>query len=159
MTPELRSGIFDVDPLLLGADQLEEIESEEESKLSNGTASTSGNATSATLLDVEPDEAHLQTLISMGYGDSLCRAALINTKNKGIMEAFEWIEVNMNSFVEPVPPSAQVDKHQDKLSEKQTGRKKKPRLIPLELQRLFVQLQELNQRSVSTERKLNLYYE
>jgi uncharacterized UBP type Zn finger protein len=96
-------------------------------------------------------------LVAMGYGEGLCRAALVATKNKGVPEAFEWISSNEHAYAESANTAASVAEEQPSAAASSSGnnggKKKKPRLIPLELQRLFVQLQFLEQRSISTERK------
>jgi hypothetical protein len=96
-------------------------------------------------------------LVSMGFGEALCRAALVATKNKGVPEAYEWISSNEHAYAESANTAASVaEEHSSAAASSSSnngGKKKKPRLIPLELQRLFVQLQLLEQRSISTERK------
>jgi hypothetical protein len=128
MTPELRFGLFGIDPVELGIQQLDEYEKEKREEAQKGTA---------------VDESLLEQLKDMGLAENVARKALIAVKNAGIMEAFDYVESH------PEISTAVAESN----SEKEEGKKKKrkPRLIPLELQRLFAQMQLLNQKTLSTE--------
>lgn len=77
--------------------------------------------------------------MGMGLEEAKAKYALVKTKNKGIEDAFECIlELGDN----PVPAA---------VSAQQQARKKKPRYVPLELQRLFSELQLIDMQSISTE--------
>lgn len=78
----------------------------------------------------------MESLVAMGVEEATARYALIKTKNKGIEEAFECI---MELGDKPPPVSESPKK------------KKKPRYVPLELQRLFSELQLINKATISTE--------
>lgn len=72
----------------------------------------------------------------MGVEEVAARYALIKTKNKGIEDAFECIA----ELGDKPPPVQESPK-----------KKKKPRYVPLELQRLFSELQLLNKATISTQ--------
>lgn len=131
MTPELRLGIFNLDPDDLGLQQVEEYEQSKLQDAKNGV--------------VVVDEALLNQ-ISPIFAEPLVRKALIATKNADANQVIEYIY------------SHQTDMEAEILAESQSAiqhdvkrKKKKPRLIPLELQRLFSQLQSIDQSTISTE--------
>lgn len=74
----------------------------------------------------------------MGLEEAKARYALIKTKNKGIEDAFECI-LELGDNPAPSTVSSTVKKV------------KKPRYVPLELQRLFSELQLVDMQSISTE--------
>ena len=129
MTPELRFGLFGIDPVELGIQQLDEYEKEKREEAQKGIA---------------VDESLLEQLKDMGLAENVARKALVAVKNVGIMEAFDYVESH---------PEISTVTAAESNSEKEEGKKKKrkPRLIPLELQRLFSQMQLLNQKTLSTE--------
>jgi Ubiquitin carboxyl-terminal hydrolase len=128
MTPELRFGLFNVDPKELGVYSLDEYLEEKSNAVTLGI--------------VEADDSQLEQLKEFGIEEEIARRALIIVKNAGIMEAMDYIEQHENEL------RAQISKS---LAEDSKKKKKKPRLIPLELQRLFTQMQLLNRRSLSTQ--------
>lgn len=128
MTPELRFGLFNVDPKELGAYSLDEYLEEKNNAVTLGI--------------VEADDSKLEQLKEFGIEEDIARRALIIVKNAGIMEAMDYIDQHENEL------RAQTSKS---LAEDSKKKKKKPRLIPLELQRLFTQMQLLNRRSLSTQ--------
>lgn len=91
---------------------------------------------------IEPDENLLESLKTMGFNEYAAQKALIETKNAGFEQAVEYCMEHQDD------PSMQQPTAVDDGAKR---KKKKPRYIPLELQRLFTQLQELNQRAISTE--------
>lgn len=128
MTPELRFGLFNVEPKELGATSLDEYLEEKSNAVSLGI--------------VEPDDSKLEQLKEFGIDEEIARRALIIVKNAGIMEAMDYIDQHENELRALTSKS---------LAEDSKKKKKKPRLIPLELQRLFTQMQLLNRRSLSTQ--------
>lgn len=128
LTPELRFGLFSVDPKELGAYSLEEYLKEKSEAVTLGI--------------VEPDETLLEQLKEFGIDDEIGKKALIAIKNSGVMEAMDYIDQHEKELKAQIAtaPSEDVKK-----------KKKKPRLIPLELQRLFTQMQLSNKKSLSTQ--------
>ena len=92
----------------------------------------------------------LNTLTTFGFSANFSRVALVAVKNASLEAAMDWM--NSNEAVEKnlAAESAAAGSGGNGSDAK---KKKKPRMIPLELQRLFTQLQMLNQRSISTEGK------
>lgn len=127
MTPEIRFGLFNVDPKELGVSSLDEYLEEKKE--------------AATLGIIEADENLLAQLKEFGFEEAIGKLALVAVKNIGITEAFEYIEKNGEALKAEVTASTEEAKK----------KKKKPRLIPLELQRLFTQMQQLDRRSLSTQ--------
>jgi hypothetical protein len=127
MTPEIRFGLFNVDPKELGVSSLDEYLEEKKE--------------AATLGIIEADENLLAQLKDFGCEEAIGKLALVAVKNIGTMEAFDYIEKNGEALKAEVTASTEEAKK----------KKKKPRLIPLELQRLFTQMQQLNRRSLSTQ--------
>lgn len=121
MTPELRAGLFAVDPAELGVHLIEAWETEQACKASKG--------------EVEADDNLLATLVSLGVEEAKARSALIQTKNAGLDQALEHMD------------------RSDKVEEAAPAKRgaPKPRFIPLELQRLFSELQLADAASVSTQ--------
>jgi uncharacterized UBP type Zn finger protein len=97
---------------------------------------------------VDIDETVLNTLLSMGIAENHARKALEKTSNGTIDQIFEYIEKHENDveFNKPLP-SVSNDINKKK--------KKKPRYIPLELQKLFSQLQLIDTQAVSTQGLFN----
>jgi hypothetical protein len=127
MTPEIRFGLFNVDPKELGVYSLDEYLQEKKE--------------AATLGIIEADESLLAQMKDMGCEEAVSKLALVAVKNVGMMDAFEYIEKNEKALKAEVALSTEEAKK----------KKKKPRLIPLELQRLFTQMQQLDRRSLSTQ--------
>ena len=130
MTPELRFGLFSVDPKDLGVQLLEEFLQEKSEAVTLGI--------------IEPDDTLRDQLKMFGVEESISRKALIAVKNSGVMEAMDYIDQHEKEL------KKQIDAEKASL-EDMKKKKKKPRLIPLELQRLFTQMQQLNKRSLSTQ--------
>lgn len=98
---------------------------------------------------IEPDESNLSLLMSMGIAEHHARRALIGTKNGSLDDVFEYIEKHENDaeFNKPMPTNSETEENGKK-------KRKKPRFIPIELQRLFAQLQLIDQQAVSTHGEL-----
>lgn len=96
---------------------------------------------------IEPDESLLSTLTSMGIPEHHAVRALQGTKNGSLDEVFNYIEAHENDpeFNKPL-----VDPNDANEGKK---KRKKPRFIPIELQRLFSQLQLSDRLAVSTDGK------
>lgn len=87
----------------------------------------------------------LSSLKDMGVEEEVAKTALINTNNGGIEAAFVYIEEH------PEITATKVETPAENSSINTIHRtKKRPRLIPLELQRLFSQLKMAEQESIST---------
>ena len=125
-TPEMRFGLFDIDPGELGAYLMDEYEQEKKENALKGI--------------VEPDESMVEMLKSWGCEEPLARKALTAVKNQSVQDAFDYIESHESEMRLELANSNEQKK-----------KKKKPRLIPLELQRLFVQMQLLDKKSLSTQ--------
>jgi len=94
---------------------------------------------------VEVDESSLSMLLAMGIPEHHATRALLATKNASLDEVFTYIEAHENDpeFNKPLVDPADASKAEKK--------KKKPRFIPIELQRLFSQLQLSDRLAVSTD--------
>ena len=123
MTPELRSGVFSVNPLDLGVQYLEEFEQQSKSK---GI--------------VEPNEGMLETLIQFGFNEYGASRALIAVKNVSVDGAIDYYTAHSEDTGFCDAPTNDTTK----------AKKRKPRQIPLELQQLFTEMQVLNERAIST---------
>lgn len=75
-----------------------------------------------------------------GVTENKARRALISTKNASVEAVFEYLESHPNE------PGDLID-----ISEDPKKKKRKPRLIPLELQNLFTRMQCVDQATLSTE--------
>lgn len=128
MTPELRFGLFNIDPKELGAYSLEEYLKEK--------------SDAANLGIFDADESLQEQLKEFGIDEDIAKKALIAVKNAGVMEAMDYIEGHEKEL------KAQGQKANADDAKK---KKKKPRLIPLELQRLFTQMQLSKKKSLSTQ--------
>lgn len=102
---------------------------------------------------IEPDEGNLSLLMSMGIPEHHARRALVGTKNGSLDAVFEYIEHHENDpeFNKPLPNSSENEENGKK-------KRKKPRFIPIELQRLFTQLQLIDQQAVSTNGEISNIY-
>jgi hypothetical protein len=89
----------------------------------------------------------LEMLIAMGVEELKAKYCLIQIKNKGIAEVLDYMDRLSNK----VDIQAEMAKYQNSLNAVATKKKKKPKYIPLELQRLFSELQLINRETVSTE--------
>ena len=174
MTPELRSGLYAIDPNELGY-ELEvlsryevnlhhrikililQTESVADDELSNPmTTKASPTPSSLSAPSMEVDEIMLGQLVAMGFSEAGSRRALHATQSKDQQIAVDYIFDHDNDpgFHDPPPPPPPPPPSSTVPDEKDTGggkkRRRKPRLIPLELQKLFTQLQHLNAATIST---------
>jgi uncharacterized UBP type Zn finger protein len=92
----------------------------------------------------EVDETILKTLIDMGITENHATKALIGTKNGSLDQVFQFIDAHEND----VTFNAEVDMQAAEAAAKK--KKRKPRYIPLELQKLFSQLKLVDRQAVST---------
>ncbi len=122
MTPELRRGVFSINPLDLGVQYVDEYEKEEKMRKT-----------------VEPDEGLLDTLMQFGFNEHGAARALIAVKNESVDTAIEYYSSHSE---DPGFCDAPVSESKAK--------KRKPRQIPLELQQLFTEMQLLDERALST---------
>jgi hypothetical protein len=88
-------------------------------------------------------------LNAMGVDESTAKFVLIQTKNKGVEEALDYLDRLGEREVQ-----AELNKYQASINSANTKKKRKPKYIPLELQRLFSELQLINRCTVSTNGKL-----
>ena len=89
----------------------------------------------------ETNETLLNQLIGMGLSEIGSRKSLTATKNVGFNQAFDYYWQNESDPAFNAPAKLEEGKK----------KKKKPRFIPIELQKLFTNLQLLNEKSISTE--------
>lgn len=163
MTPELRAGLFQVDPNELGfadvsafyrvlicrnmnAISTQIMEAEREAI--DAAASTPAVLVARPAPDV--DASHLQMLMDMGFDEHGSRRALLAAKGGGVDGALNYYLEHSEDpgFLDPPAGTAAVASSAAPIV---GGKKKrKPRLIPLELQRLFSQLQLLDVFAQST---------
>lgn len=167
MTPELRHGLYALDPRDLGLQQRDK-QLKKEMKRANERRMEEQKQ------DRGEDQAIVNSLMTMGFSRDTAITAALQTSNKGIEPALEWCLTNageMESNAEQPPPSHDVtatlaaeDELRDGVEqlegaspatqEKDKSKKPKggkPTLIPLELQWLFARLQLLDARAISTE--------
>jgi hypothetical protein len=93
----------------------------------------------------EPDEQLIEELVRMGFTREGAYRSVDACHNVGLQEALEYAFQHSDdqNFNDPLPHSLQEEAAKKK--------KKKPRLIPLELQHLFTKMQTLDCASISTE--------
>lgn len=94
---------------------------------------------SANLGVIEPDEQIVDMLLGMGFDEKKVRCAVVRAKND-MEKAFEIIDTISEKEVQKF-----------NVQHNAVGNRKRPRYIPLELQRLFTELQCIDQSSVSTQ--------
>ena len=133
MTPELRFGLYAINPGDLGFHLLNEFNQDRDEASKIGI--------------VEVNESMLEQLKEFGVEDEVARNGLISVKNSGVMEAFEYIGSHQEELKTIVNSTVNDSKKRKKV---------KPRLIPLELQKLFTRLQLIDQKSISTQGKIIL---
>lgn len=92
---------------------------------------------------VEPDETMMERLIESGLDSIGVKKTLIAVKNKSLEDAFDYYYSNIDK------PNFLTQSQSTR--EESKKKKRKPRYIPLELQRLFSQLDLLNQKAISTQ--------
>lgn len=81
-------------------------------------------------------------LVAMGVDELKAKYCLIQTKNKGFDDALD--------FMDRLSEKIDIKSEMNKLTAA-SKKKKKPKYIPLELQRLFTELQLINRETVSTQ--------
>lgn len=94
----------------------------------------------------------LQSLVDMGFTEHGCIKSLLATKGSPSVEAalnYYLSHSEEPGFLDP-PPGPVPTKKQKLNPSSPSKKKKKARLIPLELQRLFTQLQHLDVYAQST---------
>ena len=135
MTPELRAGLFAVDPSSLGFDDLSE----------DGAGGDAGGAAAAKAAKAaeaaEADEAYVQQLGAMGFPAAACERACLAVSNRSMDAAMEWLLAHPE----------EVDRANSAAPAAAEKKKRRPRRIALELQRLFTQLQLSAMGAVPTE--------
>lgn len=136
-TPELRFGLYKLDPqMVLGSDAIDEDEEKKED-------ATKGVA--------EADEGMVASMTTMGVDVAQARVALVAVKSAGVEQAMEYLFSHESDvqFVEAVKQMQAQMQAQAQAQKK--PKQRKTRTIPLELQRLFAQMQLLNKKSLSTQ--------
>jgi len=166
LTPELRCGLFGIDPDDLGAQHVygEETKPSDPGKSSSSSAGKENSPQQEQEeAEKEPDEDVVEQLQGMGFSFPCAhRCALAvatstsssSSSSDAFSAALEYAlehseDPGMN---DPLPLPSQ-DKVVDNASGEQKKKRGKPRMIPLELQRLFSQLQAesgLDRLAVST---------
>lgn len=129
MTPELRQGLFAIDPIELGVLHLEDYEREKAALAESGV--------------VEADESLIHPLVEMGFDEALSKAALVATKNASFEVVTEYIATHEEALRKKITADAKDIQKRKKTT--------KPRLIPLELQKLFASMNCVDIRALSTE--------
>ena len=115
-----------------------------------GTAVASSTPRQGSLVpppQLQVDESLLDALTSMGFDEHGSRRALLATKGSG------GVDAALNYYLEHSEDAGFLDPPKEDGTKKDIAvgkKKKRPRLIPLELQRLFTQLQHLNIYAQST---------
>jgi len=154
-TPELRFGLFRLDPENdLGADVMDE---EEQAKKEEKKEPAAGGASD------EADENMVTLMADMGIDAAEARVALTAVKNQGVSQAMEYLFTNEAHVKQAAEVAKALAKAQAQAKAPAPGgevkkKKRKARTIPLELQRLFVQMQLLDRKSLSTQGTCPLSY-
>lgn len=147
MTPELRNGLFQIDPDELGVTQ--EVSYLKSCALMQNNFSYiyhKETTLEKKIIDsdtVEIDESLLESLLSMGVLEIHARKALLATKNGGFDQVFDYIEKNEHS--------QEFNASSSQVGDTTKKKKRKVRHIPLELQYLFAQLKMADRQAVSTQ--------
>eukprot|EP00903_Cladosiphon_okamuranus_P007249 g7034.t2 len=168
MTPELRHGLYAVDPKDLGGDKYEaereQDRENEKARLAKERARLKKHQKEGRM---QPDPEIVKGLLEM-FSENGARRAALKTNNKGFEAALEWALQHSEDkdFEDPLPGYDDDDDDGAGANGTQgegagaedgsgaSGKKKKgksAKMIPLELQRLFARLQLLDSRTVSTE--------
>jgi hypothetical protein len=84
----------------------------------------------------------------MGVSEHHAKRALVATKNASVDEVFSYIDEHESD--------PEFNKPLEEAADSSVRKKKKPRQIPLEIQRLFTQLQMVDQSAVTTEGTLSV---
>lgn len=152
MTPELRDGIFSIDPMELGADLVYRLSVRVSYvpciftifRHSTQIEEANRQATEESKIGiVEVNEQTLSQLVDMGIPEHHARKALMGTKNGSLDAVFSYIEAHESDPEFNMVPELEAEDGGKK-------KRKKPRQIPLEIQRLFTQLKLIDQNAVST---------
>ena len=94
------------------------------------------------------NEDLLAQLASMGVNDFIAKKALKSTKNAAIEEVFEYIMTNETTLEKEA--KEEVERVRNTTKDIKIKKSSKPRLIPLELQKLFTNMQSLNLKALTT---------
>ena len=139
MTPELRYGLYSIDPNELGANDVGYCLYSHICivKFTHNFSCYYDNQMEAD--EIVADENMLKQMTDIKLNEIGSRKALVATKNIGIDEARSYYEQNESDPLFNIAT--------DEVKKK----KRKPRYIPIELQKLFTNLQLLNEKSISTE--------
>lgn len=148
MTPELRYGLYSIDPSVLGA-------------MEDGEAKVPEPEFPKKIKAKENPAMHplVQEIVAMGFNEILARDAVQKTGGRSIEDAVMFAMDHAEDAVYQIEHSAasgaRSEAREDKGEEDSNGmakkkRQRKPRLIPLELQQLFTRLQCLDIAAVST---------
>lgn len=145
MTPEFRAMIYRLSPEELGLDA-----DEESSDCDAGTAAEDDMPSAEDEALPPHAEAMVAELSAMGFGEQLAKRALIRSmqcSNASLERAIEWLfdPRNSNAAEELSAPPASSG------GVKKKRKKRRVRKIPLELQKLFAELQLSQKYAVSTE--------
>eukprot|EP00752_Nemacystus_decipiens_P001274 g1270.t1 len=166
MTPELRHGLYAVDPKDLGGDKYEaereQDRENEKARLAKERARLKKHEKEG---KIQPNPEIVKQLLGM-FSENGARRAALKTNNKSFDAALEWALAHSEDkdFEDPLPgyddddgagaSGAAAEGAGAEDGSGASGKKKKGRsakMIPLELQRLFARLQLLDSRTVSTE--------
>jgi hypothetical protein len=98
---------------------------------------------------VDFNEQSLSQLVDMGIPEHHAKRALIATNNGSLDAVFAYIEAHEHDAEFNKPPEPGQEENGKK-------KRKRPRLIPLEMQKLFTQLKMIDQGAVSTHGKLQI---
>ena len=101
MTPELRSGLFNVDPKELGVQFLDDCLQQRSDAIALGI--------------IEPDEALLEQLRDFGVEDNMSKRALVAVKNAGVMEAMDYIDRHEKELRAQIASAPIEDKKKKKM--------------------------------------------
>ena len=151
-----------IDPLSLGAEKVEEYinrsnaDTNSYSSSSSSTSSSSCSSSSSSSSEgnnnnsgeFEVNEDLLAQLASMGVNDFIAKKALKSTKNAAIEEVFEYIMTNETTLEKEA--KEEVERVRNTTKDVKIKKSSKPRLIPLELQKLFTNMQSLNLKALTT---------
>ncbi|CAB1098166.1 unnamed protein product [Ectocarpus sp. CCAP 1310/34] len=169
MTPELRHGLYAVDPKDLGGDKYEaEREQDRENEKARLAKERARLKKQEKEGRMQPDPEIVKGLLDMSFSENGARRAALKTKNKSFNAALDWAMEHSEDkdFEDPLPGYDDDDvdgggKKEDEGAggedggapgkKKKGSKSKNAKMIPLELQRLFARLQLLDARTVSTE--------
>ena len=165
LTPELREGLFSIDPSDLGVQEEREGEGQREGEGSSGSTTIRNQPPPPPPQEKlddpheEPDEGVVAQLLAMGFLHPCAHRCVLATQptssganhfSAALEYALEHSEDPGINDPLPLPPTHDTETEPETAMKSKKKKRKKPRLIPLELQRLFSQLQGLNRSAVST---------